>query len=411
MKTNLERIKNDIERLSECNQTLGEGLTRLSFSHEDRCAREYLKSQLNKLNVKIREDAAGTLIARRDGENNDFPVIMIGSHFDSVRNGGNFDGPAGVVMALEILRTLDENNVTTKYPIEMIAMIEEEGNRFGSGLFASRAMIGKVTRSELDNNKDENGISMAEAMKDFGFDPEKIGEAKRNPEEIKAFIELHIEQGPILENEKKKEIGIVEHIVGIRHIQITINGRADHAGTTPMDMRADSLNAAAKIVVKAEELAKEIGNGTVATVVQMKIKPGSSNVVPSQTTFSVDIRSKSMDYINQVVEGMEKSLEEIVEKNKDLSYEINDLLNVNPVKMSDDIKDLFSLKAKELGLSAKNMLSGAGHDAMIMGEIVDTGLIFVPSKNGRSHSPLEWTDYEDLQKGIELIYESIIAFE
>lgn len=410
MKTNLERIKNDIERLSECNQTPGEGLTRLSFSEEDRCAREYLKTQLSLLNVSVREDAAGTLIARRDGENNDFPVIMIGSHFDSVRNGGNFDGPAGVVMALEILRTLDENNVTTKYPIEMIAMIEEEGTRFGSGLFASRAMIGKVTRSELDNNKDENGISMAEAMKDFGFDPEKIGEAKRNPEEIKAFIELHIEQGPILENEKK-EIGIVEHIVGIRHIQITINGRADHAGTTPMDMRADSLNAAAKIVVKAEELAKEIGNGTVATVGQMKIKPGSSNVVPSQTTFIVDIRSKSMDYINQVVEGMEKSLEEIVEKNKDLSYEINDLLNVNPVKMSDDIKDLFTLKAKELGLSAKNMLSGAGHDAMIMGEIVDTGLIFVPSKNGRSHSPLEWTDYEDLQKGIELIYESIISFE
>lgn len=407
MKTKLSRIKNDIEKLSECNLTPGEGLTRLSFTDEDRCAREYLKSELAKLNVTIREDAAGTIVARREGTDKNAPVIMIGSHFDSVRNGGNFDGPAGVVMALEILRTLDENNVKTPNPIEMVAMIEEEGGRFGAGLFASRAMVGRVPMSELYDNKDENGISMAESMNDFGFDPEKLHEAKRDPKSIRAFIELHIEQGPVLENESY-EIGVVDHIVGIRQIQVTINGRADHAGTTPMNMRADSLNVASKVMVRAEELANEIGNGTVATIGQLKIKPGSANVVPAQTSFMIDIRSKSMEYINGVVDGVDFLLKEIVNKNPDLSYEISDMLNVNPVAMSKDFTELFHMKAQLLGLSAMTMLSGAGHDAMVMGEFVETGLIFVPSKNGRSHSHLEWTDYEALQKGIELVYESIL---
>ncbi len=407
MKTNLERIKNDIERLSECNLTPGEGLTRFSFTKEDKCAREYLKSQLSELNVSIREDAAGTLIARREGEDENAPVIMIGSHFDSVKNGGNFDGPAGVVMALEILRTLDENDVTTRYPIEMIAMIEEEGGRFGSGLFASRAMVGKVTKEELQSSLDENGISMAKAMGDFGFDPSKIKEAKRDPKNIRAFIELHIEQGPVLENEGF-EIGVVDYIVGIRQIMIVINGRADHAGTTPMNMRADSLNAAAKVMVRVEELANEVGNGTVATIGLLKLKPGSSNVVPSQTLFSIDIRSKSMDYINEVVNGVEMYLNNLVDGNPDLSFEITDLLNVNPVAMSPEFNQLFHMKSQLLGLSAKTMLSGAGHDAMVLGEFVETGLVFVPSKNGRIHSHLEWTDYEALQKGIELVYESIL---
>lgn len=407
MKTNLDRIKNDIESLSNCNLTPEDGLTRFSFTEQDRCAREYLKSELAKLNVVVREDAAGTLVARREGTDENGPVIMLGSHFDSVRNGGNFDGPAGVVMALEILRTLEENNVETVYPIEMVAMIEEEGGRFGSGLFASRAMVGRVPKSELYDSYDEHGVSMAQAMSDFGFDPERIDEAKRDPKSIRAFIELHIEQGPVLENEGY-EIGVVDHIVGIRQIQVVINGRADHAGTTPMNMRADSLNAAAKVMVRAEELANEVGHGTVATIGHMKIKPGSANVVPSQTIVVIDIRSRAMEYINSVVSGVDELMKSIVAANPDLSYEISDMLNVNPVAMSEEFNKLFHMKAQLLGLSAMTMLSGAGHDAMVMGEVVETGLVFVPSKNGRSHSSLEWTDYEALQKGIELVYESIL---
>jgi allantoate deiminase len=212
MRTKLERIERDIVELSKFNSSKDGGLTRFSLTEEDRAARNYLKRELEKLDVKIYEDQAATLFARREGTDPAAPAIMIGSHFDSVRNGGNFDGPAGVVMALEIMRTLDENKVRTKYPIEFVAMIEEEGGRFGSGVFGSRAMAGLVTYEQLQANKDSEGVSMAEALEKFGFDPRRINEAKRDPSKVKAFIELHIEQGPILEK-NDKDVGIVEFIV------------------------------------------------------------------------------------------------------------------------------------------------------------------------------------------------------
>jgi allantoate deiminase len=407
MKTNLERIKRDIENLSNFNATPGKGLTRFSFTKEDMQVREYLKEELKKLDVEIYEDAASTIFAKRKGADNSLPSIMIGSHYDSVKNGGNFDGPAGVVMALEIFRTLEENNVKTKYPIEFVAMIEEEGGRFGAGVFGSRAMVGMVSYEDLVRNKDADGISMAEAMKDFGFDPQKVGDAKRKPEDIKAFIELHIEQGPLLES-KNKDVGIVDYVVGINHINVTVKGRPDHAGTTPMDMRADAMDTATKVISKISAYAVEEKNGTVATVGSLKVKPGATNIVAENVEFTVDLRSKDYESIKRVKSKIQSELEELTKDNKGLSFETVQMLDIKPVQMSKEILEIFEKNSEKNNFSYESMISGAGHDAMIMGNVTDVGLIFVPSKDGRSHCPEEWTDYEDLQKGIELIYHTVV---
>lgn len=406
MRTKLDRIERDIVELSKFNSSKDGGLTRFSLTDEDRAARNYLKEELSKLDVKIYEDQAATLFARREGTDPDAPVIMIGSHFDSVRNGGNFDGPAGVVMALEIMRVLDENKIKTKYPIEFVGMIEEEGGRFGSGVFGSRAMAGLVTYDHLLKNKDSNGISMAEAFESFGFDPKRIGEAVRKPSDVKAFIELHIEQGPILEK-NNKDVGIVEFIVGINEFKVILSGRPDHAGTTPMDMRADALSIAAKAISKIDGYPVPENNGTVATVGVLEVKPGAANIVPAQVVFTVDIRSKNEKSIGNVRDKIIADLKELT-KNTGVTFEVIDMLNVKPVRMNEEVISMFKKSAEDSGFSYQMMLSGAGHDAMIMAAVTEVGLIFVPSRDGRSHSKDEWTDYDKLQKGIEMICDTIL---
>jgi allantoate deiminase len=294
-----------------------------------------------------------------------------------------------------------ENGFKLKYPVEFIAMIEEEGGRFGGGLFASRAMTGNVDPESLDKFKDKDGISIGEAMKNFGFDPDKIKQAVRKPSEIKNFLELHIEQGPVLEN-SGTDIGIVDYVVGIEEFEVIVNGRPDHAGTTPMNMRANALDAAAPVLGKIGEFAIEAGEGTVATVGILNIKPGAANIVPGEISFTVDIRSKKEECINSVHNKIIDLLKQTTEK-ENCTYKVIDRLKVPPVKFDETIvNDLASL-CDELGLKSKVMLSGAGHDAMVMASITNTGMIFVPSKNGRSHCPEEGTEYEDLQKGIELL--------
>jgi allantoate deiminase len=405
MNTKLERIQRDIEEISKFTSTPGMGTTRFSFTEEDRSAREYIKNEMINAGLKVYEDAAGTVFGRFEGELNDVPVVMIGSHFDSVKNGGSFDGPAGVVAALEIARVFKDKNLKPKYPIEFIAMIEEEGGRFGGGLFGSRAMAGKVQIEELDSFIDENGISIVQAMKNFGLDPDNIEKAARRREHVKAFIELHIEQGPILEA-KNKDIGIVEYIVGIKEIEVSIKGRPDHAGTTPMNMRSDALEAAASLISRIGDFARDAGDGTVATVGKLKVLPGAANIVPGEVVFTIDIRSKESKHIISISNRIIEELNKLVEV-KGVKFTAVDKLNVPPVKLEDYIIESLDKNCNNLGFSSERMLSGAGHDAMVMADITDVGMIFVPSRNGRSHCPEEWTDYDKLQKGIEVAYETI----
>ncbi|ADQ13794.1 Zn-dependent hydrolase [Halanaerobium hydrogeniformans] len=405
MESSLKRIKKHLIKLSEFNTDSGEGLSRFTFTKEEEAARQYLKNELKKIGVEAYEDQAGNLFGRIAGDNPDAPAIMIGSHYDSVKNGGHFDGPAGVIMGLEIMTLLQEEGFKPQYPIEFVALIEEEGGRFGSGLYGSRAMVGAISYQDLLNYKDKAGISMAEELKNHGFDPKKIKDAARDPESIKAFIELHIEQGPVLENEAK-DVGLVDFIVGINEFKVKLKGRPDHAGTTPMDMRKDALLSAARVVQEVEKAALKAANGTVATVGEMEVKPGAANIVPGEVEFSVDIRSKSAELVEQVKNDIRSILAE-EEKNAAVEWEINELLSVDPIPLSEEILVLFEESARENNFSYKKMISGAGHDAMVMAGMTDVGLVFVPSKGGRSHCPEEWTDYEDLQKGIEVIYQAV----
>lgn len=406
MKADEKRIQRDIEELAKFSATPERGVTRFSFSNEDLGARNYLKEEMKKAGLRVYEDAAGTVIGRLDGEIKDGPVVMIGSHYDSVKNGGRFDGNAGVVTALEIARMVSENDLKLKYPVEFIGMIEEEGGRFGEALFGSRAMAGKVSREQMENDKDSDGISMAQAMKDFGFNPDNIKEAIRKPEQIKAFLELHIEQGPILENERK-EIGIVECIVGLIQLEIIVKGRPDHAGTTPMNARADALSAVLPLMTEIGAMAKEMTDGTVATIGVVEVLPGASNIVPGQARFTADIRSKNPASIEKMVSFIKESVKDM-EKKWEVTCIVNNLVNVDPVNLDEEIRRLFHRNCDNFGLTAIDMLSGAGHDAMVMAEFTKVGLLFVPSKGGRSHCPEEWTDYRDLKKGIEVMYSTLL---
>jgi allantoate deiminase len=405
METNVRRIQQDIENLARFTATPGQGVTRFSFTPEDRGAREYVKKVMAEAGLSVREDGAGTVIGRRSGKV-DGPVVMVGSHFDSVMCGGAFDGTAGVVVAIEIARVLEEHEVSTVYPIEIIAMVEEEGGRFGAGLFGSRAMAGLVSDRQLEFRDDE-GVSMAQAMRDFGFDPAQLETARRHPEDLKAFFELHIEQGPILEAEGVS-VGLVEAIVGMRTYQVTITGRPDHAGTAPMDMRADALVAASEVVQRVRSTALDVGNGAVGTVGQMQVLPGAANIVPGMVRFTVDLRSHIESALDELHSRLYSAVEQACVR-EGVSYTLEQVSDAKPAHLSPNLQDILAKEARVRGISTKRMISRAGHDTQIMATLTDAALIFVPSKGGRSHCCEEWTDYADLKKGADVLLGAVLA--
>ena len=404
--TRTERIRSDIENLAGFSAVEGMGCTRYSYTREFAQARDYIVKEMKKAGLSVREDAAGTVVGRMEGRDPSAPVIMTGSHFDTVKTGGRFDGIAGVVAALEAARVLNEEGFRPRQAIEFVAMPEEEGARFGGGLFASRAMCGRLYENELESYRDEQGVSMAQAMRDYGLEPDKIEQARRSAGEIGLFLELHIEQGPVLENEAK-DIGVVEAIVGLKCLEVLVSGRSDHAGSTPMDMRADTVLASAKAMVAGTEKALALGEGTVVTFGRVETRPGAFNIVANETGFCIDCRSKSMACVDSVIDSIRASLEQSCGENPGLSFRMEEKLEAQPVLMKPEMQDMLEELAAEAGFSSRRILSGAGHDAMIMGSICDVAMIFVPSKGGRSHVPEEWTDYEQLRRGAELLCRSL----
>ena len=407
MKTKLERIRYDIDELAKISVTQGPGCCRQTYTKEFAEARDYIVKVMKEIGLSVREDAVGNIFGRMEGKNPEAPVIMTGSHFDTVRTGGRFDGLAGVVAALEVARVMKEEGFVPNCPIEFVATAEEEGTRFSGGLFGSRAMCGQLYENELENSLDMDGISMAQAMKEYGLDPEKTNEAILNPEKVRMFLELHIEQGPVLDAENI-EIGIVDAIAGLRRWVVTVKGRSDHSGSTPMNMRADTMLAAARALVRGTAKTAELGDGTMVTCGSVEVKPGAMNVVANETVFKIDCRGKNMDSVGTVLEEIRASLEESVNTYPGLSFEVNEILRIESVYTDEKVQDIFEEIAKEKNISCKRMLSGAGHDAMIMSAICDVAMLFVPSLNGRSHVPEEWTDYEDIQKGTEILHDAIV---
>lgn len=401
---NTGRIQQHLEKMAEFTATPGEGTTRMSYSPQGQQAREYIKAQMLAAGLSVHEDAIGNIFGKSAAQDPTLPSVMIGSHFDSVPNGGAFDGPAGVVMGLEIATLFHEQRLLPRYPLEVVALVEEEGASFGRGLLASSAIAGKVDAQELHRLQDSRGQSAAHCMAQVGFDADNVASVVRAPQTLKAFIELHIEQGPVLEQEAL-DVGLVDVIVGICQLVVTITGKAGHAGTTPMDRRHDALVAASQVIGSVGDFARQAGDETVATVGKIQVLPNGANVIPSKVIFTVDIRSKQLDKLQQVLEQTRTCIQQ--QAGAGIECHIEQPLLVEPTRLDAGIHGLLKKHSEALGLGHRTMVSGAGHDAMIFAGITNVGLVFVPSKDGLSHHPDEWTDYAQIQKGIDVIFQTV----
>ncbi|MBT2679405.1 Zn-dependent hydrolase [Bacillus sp. ISL-35] len=396
-----ERIEEHIEQISQYTATPGKGTTRLTYSKEDLETRNYIKQKMKESGLQVREDGFGNIFGKLEGKHADAPSVMIGSHFDSVPHGGSYDGPAGVVAALEVAALFAKNGLKPKYPLEVVALVEEEGARFGGGLMGSRGIVGLLDEDEFKLLKDQNGISTIEAMTDIGLDPSLP--KKRDPKTMKAFLELHIEQGPILE-EKEIPIGVVEAIVGLTQLEVTVKGQAGHAGTTPMDRRADALVTASKIISQLPELASEEGEGTVITTGRLNVYPNGANVIPDQVVFSVDIRSGKEEHVLNVVEKTKNLAASFI--GNGIKTTVEQLLYIQPKELHEEVRSLLKEKSDELGIPYCSINSGAGHDAMVLSDFTDVGMLFIPSRAGLSHCPEEWSDSEDIARAVQIFYET-----
>lgn len=404
-KMNIDRLKQTLNDLNNFGAT-DKGITRLAYSEEDKKARSYIINLLKEENLKVRVDECGNIFARRDGEGVNHPVIACGSHIDTVVQGGRFDGTLGVVSGLEILRTFNDKNIKTKHPIELIIFACEESSRFGFSTLGSKAVIGAVKCDGIAHLKDKQNISLEEALKNFNLNFKDIHKAKLKGEVFKAFLELHVEQGPVLEK-NKKQIGIVKAISAPTRIKVLVKGVAAHSGSTTMDCRKDALSGASEIALALEHAAQdEIAHGTVATVGVLEVEPGAMNVIPGLAKMQIDIRGIDKESKNRVLNQLYESFEK-VKKNRSLEIEWELIADEDPVTLDEKVIATLEAICLEERFDYIKMPSGAGHDAMNMAKICPTGMIFVPSKDGLSHNPNEYTSWKDIEAGVKLLEETI----
>ena len=395
-----DNIIKALDALQEFTATPGCGVTRFPYTKEARDACSYLKKLMEAVGLAVRMDNSGAVIGRLEGKSP--ATIMIGSHFDSVKHGGAYDGIAGVVCAIEVARLLKESGTELGYSLEVIATNDEEGARFNVGLFTGKVLLGQLSSEDLKAQVDADGVSVYQAMAAYGLKPEEIAEHKRD--DIKAFIEIHIEQGPVLEAEHK-EIGIVDVIVGIKRARIRINGRADHAGTMPMHMRKDALEQATKVISKIGDRARLFRN-CVATVGYLQVEPNVMNIIPQSVTFVVDIRGVDEETIMTQYYSLLADLDKM-SLESGLTYDVENLLYAEPVRMDEEIKGHFEMSCIERQYDYMHLPSGAGHDAQIFGAQLPAAMLFVPSAGGRSHCPEEKSEAKDLAKAVLVAYDAL----
>ncbi|MER2089529.1 MAG: Zn-dependent hydrolase [Sporosarcina sp.] len=402
MTANQQRIEQHIESLSRFTATPGKGVTRLTYSEEDLQARNYIKEKMMNYGLRVTEDGFGNIFGKMEGTLPNAPSVIVGSHFDSVPNGGAYDGTAGVVVGLEVAALFKENNMKPSYPLEIIALVEEEGSRFGGGLMGSRGMMGLLTEEDFKKLADRDGILAVDAMADIWVNP--ANGKKRDPKTMKAFLELHIEQGPILE-EKGIQIGVVEAIVGLTQLEVTVQGKAGHAGTTPMDRRSDALVSASQIISALPRLATDEGEGTVITTGRLNVFPNGANVIPDKVVFTIDIRSGKEEHILSAVRKLESF---IAQQNRNgIHTSTEQQLYIAPKELDADIRSLLKEASDKLEIPYCSINSGAGHDAMVFSDFTACGMVFIPSKDGLSHCPEEWSDASHLADGTDIIYETV----
>ena len=399
-----ERLLRNLKKLSEFGVNKNNGNDRVAYSDYDIQAREYLKEYLKNLGLKVEVDYAANIIARKEGANKKLKPIIFGSHIDAVPNGGHFDGPLGVIAGIEALETIFDNKIITSHPLELIIFTNEEG-----GVFGSRALAGKLNNDAL-GVKTASGYTNGEGVDRLGGNQKRIFEVIKSSDDYHAFVELHIEQGNIL-NKSNVDIGVVTGIVGLKWWDVVIEGFANHAGTTPMDERKDPMITAADFILLVRKVISELPGNQVGTVGKIEAYPGAPNVIPGKVRLSLEIRDLDENKIDFLFSEIEKKAKMVASKNETtISFSSIDI-NASPALMNKQIQSLIIDSANQLNYSFKKMPSGAGHDAQDMAIIVPSGMIFIPSIDGISHSPKELSSDEDVYKGANVLLNTILKLD
>jgi len=407
MNINSSRLENFFSEMSKIGKIGETGTNRPAHSPDEKKAFELASSWMKEAGMTTSIDNFGNLIGRLEGRNPDLPILMVGSHLDSQPYGGRYDGVAGVLCAIECAMTMYEKELKPERTLEIVSYADEEGWRFNKGLFGSRGILGRLEEGELQR-ADSNGITREQALKDFGCDTTKFKESEYKEGSIYCYLELHIEQGPVLDIHKKP-IAVVSGISGPIWLTVKLKGMAGHAGSVPMPMRKDALVGASEIIIALNEIANQVpGNPTVGTCGTIKVFPASRNIIPEEVEFTLDLRDIDLERRNRYEKQLLDKIDEVSKKHG-LTYEISEDWKSEPRYCADWIKNIIRNNCEKIGLQdTPELMSGPFHDAMAISYACDYGMIFVRCKHGISHNPLEYSSPEDLAIGAEVLYGSIL---
>ena len=401
---NETRINQTMQELGELGDS-PEGMLRVAYSPEDIAGRDYAIKMMQEAGLETRIDTAGNIIGRRSGSDDNLPAIAMGSHTDTVPKGGKYDGALGVMAAIEVIRTLEEQGHNTRHPLEVINFTNEEGTRFHRWLVGSRSMSGLLEQEDLDA-VDDDGLSLGPCLADIGGDISRIEEAVRKPGELAAYFELHIEQGPYLDR-SGTPIGVVTGITGRAVFEVEIEGKANHAGTTPMSTRRDALVSASKLVLAIQKMAAEQEICRVSTVGSIKAVPNAVNVIPGSASIGLEFRDTDMEALASAEQELQRITDQAV---------IDDAVDIDVIRhrfttsvpITPDMQAMVAEAAENCGFEWESLPSGAGHDAQAVANIAPVAMIFVPSVDGISHSKEEYSTPQDCANGAQVLLELLL---
>jgi N-carbamoyl-L-amino-acid hydrolase len=392
MRVNRKRLEESMEALGRIGATARGGLHRVALTDDDRRGRDLLVSWMREAGLAVTVDQMGNIFGQRAGADG-LPPVMMGSHADSVPTGGRYDGQLGVLCALEVIRTLNDEKTRTRHPVAMAIFTNEEGARFQPAMIGSGVMAGKIPLEDAYNVRDRDGLRLVDELERIGY----LGSEPCIPRPLRAYLELHIEQGPLLE-EQHLPVGVVEGIVAIAWSRVTLTGVQDHAGPTPMRIRHDALVAAAEIVRAVREIPRKIGGDMVSTVGRLDVSPNIPNAIPGRVSMSIDLRAPDEHEITRALGLVDRAVKEAA-RAEGVAYEIEHYWRVPRTHFDLEVVEAVEAAVKSIGCGYRRILSGAGHDAQYMAAICPAGMIFVPSRDGRSHCEEEFTPMDDIEHG------------
>jgi N-carbamoyl-L-amino-acid hydrolase len=397
----LERLRRTLDAVNSVAATEEGGVSRVALTDEDRAGRDLLVRWMQETGLDVRVDDLGTIYGRRKGAEPDLPVVF-GSHLDSVPNGGRFDGALGVVAGLEVMRRVSEQDIQTRRPLELVSFTNEEGVRFEPAMMASGVLAGQFTRDYVYSRTDRAGTIFGDELARIGY----RGDVEHRLPGAVAFLELHVEQGPVLDT-RDYPVAIVEGIQGITWLEVTFTGQADHAGPTPMALRRDAFVAASRLVAFVQEMAKRIGGPAVATTGRCALEPDIINAIPGRAVISVDVRHPDQAGLDEMEAEVHRLAAEAADAEQ-VEVAVERIWSSPPTSFDSQLIAVLERMATRLGVPYHRMVSGAGHDAKYMAEIAPTVMIFVRSLGGYSHCPEEDSDWQDIEQAVTLLLNSVL---